>query len=124
MDDYWNGYEDGQQFERGEVAELLRAKADVELSGGSDAGYYALRAAAWSVEGRGQRGTFECRVYAATRRDVSEIPVGNATDLLAGHVVAHDQESNTWVFFGGYPSHVDDEGVPQWDVSSARKVTL
>ena len=123
MDDYWNGYEDGQQFERSEIAELLRAKADVELSGGSDAGYYALRAAAWSVEARSPS-MFRVRVLRATTMQLEDIPVGTATDLLAGHVVAHDQESNTWVFFGGYPSHVDDEGVPHWDVSSARKVTL
>ena len=123
MDDYWEGYEDGQQFERSEIAELLRAKADVELSGGSDAGYYALRAAAWSVEAR-SRSTFRVRVLRATTMQLEDIPVGTATELLAGHVVAHDQESNTWVFFGGYPTHEDEDGVPHWDVSSARKVTL
>lgn len=123
MDDYWNGYEDGQQFERSEIVDLLRAKADVELAAGSDAGYYALRAAAWSVEARSPS-TFRVRVLRATTMQLEDIPLGTATDLLAGHVVAHDQETSTWVFFGGYPTHVDDDGNAQWDVSSARKVTL
>lgn len=123
MDDYWNGYEDGQQFERSEIAEMLRAKADVELAAGSDAGYYALRAAAWSVDAR-STSPFRVRVMRATMMQLEDIPVGTATDLLAGHVVAHDRESGTWVFFGGYPTHVDDDGNAQWDVSSARKVTL
>lgn len=123
MDDYWNGYEDGQQFERSEIAELLRAKADVELAAGSDAGYYALRAAAWSVEAR-STSPFRVRVMRATGKHVEDIPEGTATDLLAGHIIAHDQESNTWVFFGGFPTHEDDDGIPHWDVSSARKVTL
>ncbi len=123
MDDYWNGYEDGQQFERSEIAELLRAKADAELAGGNDGGFYALRAAAWSVEARSTP-PFRVRVMRATGKHLEDIPEGTATDLLAGHVIAHDQESGTWVFFGGYPTHEDDDGIPHWDVSSARKVTL
>ena len=67
---------------------------------------------------------FAARVVRATGLEIADIPVGTATDLLAGHVVAHDQESNTWVFFGGYPSHEDEDGVPYWDTSSARRVTL
>ena len=123
MDDYWNGYEDGQQFERDEVAELLRAKADLELAAGSDQGFYALRAAAWAVEGRCPS-TFRARVLRATERQPEDIPVGTAPDLLAGHIVAHDEGTNTWVFFSGYPTHEDDDGNAQWDVSAARRVTL
>lgn len=121
MDDYWNGYEDGQSLERSELAEMLRAKADAELAGGKDGGFYALRAAAWSVEAR-STSPFRVRVMRATGKHVEEVEDGTAEDLAAGHIVAH--ESGTWVFFSGYPSHEDDEGVPHWDVSSARKVTL
>ena len=123
MDDYSNGYEDGRDFERSEVAELLRARADLELAAGSDEGFYALRAAAWAVEGRSAP-TFRARVLRATERQLEDLPVGTATDLLAGHVIAHDEGTNTWVFFGGYPTHVDDDGNAQWDVSAARRVTL
>jgi hypothetical protein len=124
MDEFAEGHLDGVGYERGEIAQLLRDEADANLARGQEAAYYVLRDAAWRVEGRSKPSTFECKVYAATKRGVSEIPVGNAADMLAGHVVAHDQETGEWVFYSGYPSHEDDDGVPYWDTSSARRVTL
>jgi hypothetical protein len=124
MDEFADGHLEGIQYERGEIAKMLRDQADKNLARGREDAYYVLRDAARRVEGRGQRGTFECRVYAATRRYVSEIPVGNPVDLLAGHIIAHDEATGEWCFFGGYPTHEDENGVPHWDVSSARRVTL
>jgi hypothetical protein len=67
---------------------------------------------------------FAARVVRATGLEIADIPVGTPTDLLCGHIVAHDQTTGEWVFYSGYPTHEDDDGVPYWDVSSARRVTL
>lgn len=124
MDEFAEGHLEGMHYERGEIAQLLRDEADANLARGREDAYYVLRDAAWTLEKRSKPSTFECQVYAATRRYVSEIPVGNPVDLLAGHIIAHDQATGEWCFFGGYPTHEDDDGVPHWDVSSARRVTL
>lgn len=124
MDEFADGHSEGMHYERGEIAQLLRDEADKNLSHGREEAYYVLRDAAWTVEGRSKPSTFECKVYAATRMYVREIPLGNAVDLLAGHIIAHDHATGEWAFFGGYPTHEDEHGVPQWDVSSARRVTL
>lgn len=64
---------------------------------------------------------FRCRAY--TGRDPSELPVGTPDDVLNGHIVAYDPETNTFVVFVGWPD-VDWGNNETWPPDAARIVTL
>lgn len=69
---------------------------------------------------------FSERVAARTGMALSEVPEGTPEDVVGGHIVAHDPETNTFVVFVGWPEHEDEEtGTPVWNPSvAARRVTL
>jgi hypothetical protein len=124
MDPYFEGMLHGEQWERSEIVTMLRGRADKALASGQEEVFDALSSAAWTVEGRFVCEYYSVRVRQFTGLALKDIPVGDPADMLAGHIIAHDQATGEWCFYTGYPTHEDDDGVPQWDVSSARKVKL
>ena len=70
--------------------------------------------------------TFSERVHACTGMALHEVPEGTPSDVVGGHIVAHDPETNTFVVFVGWPEHEDEEtGQEWWNPSvAARRVTL
>lgn len=64
---------------------------------------------------------FHSRILARTGVAFSAIP---KTYTLDGHIVAHHWESNTFVFYTGYPAGEDEDGTKFWGAEALRAVTL
>lgn len=69
--------------------------------------------------------TWEARVLARTGLHLADIPLGDEGDLLGGHILLHDPETNAFIVCVGSPDHEDETGAPVWEPrTAARRVTL
>ena len=66
---------------------------------------------------------FSERVLAWTGSRPENLQIGNSDDVLCGHIVAHDPETNTFAVFVGYPD-VDEDGRQWWPLDAARLIRL
>ena len=67
---------------------------------------------------------FEARVLERTGTSLADIREGDENDVVGGHIVAHDPDTNTFVVFVGHPEG-QDEGRDFWNPAvAARKVHL
>jgi len=70
---------------------------------------------------------FIARVEGRVSCRFADIPVVQPADLGPGGmgpIVAYDHETSTYVYWEGYPSHEDDDGIQYWRPEDARLVTL
>jgi hypothetical protein len=68
---------------------------------------------------------FAARVLERTGRNLEDIFPAGPGALCAAHIVAKDEETNTYVVFVGYPEGEDEEtGQEFWPASALRKITV